>query len=136
MERFYVAFQSLPGDTIITGGNSGGRGFELPRSRHIFNVKVIATTDLCGETHGEVIDLALVLTPRQVAQIVWHFFSDITVRNGFPMKFLQRLMEKRWAFMTSPMYKHESASLIDQEGYDDIRYHRDMWAMRPPKQAA
>lgn len=129
MERSYQAFQSLQGSSIVIGGDYGNRDRERPSTRMFINVTVRACPPrecppLDGsDASGPEMDVCLGLTIPQVAFIVKMFFWEFISyppKNIFS-KFLQRLLEKRWAVMTSNVYKRPS---LDEEGYNYLLYHK------------
>lgn len=136
MERSFVQYQSLRGENVVTGGTSVMPGDDDHCSRLVLNIRARVVTNVHDEyAPGEEMDLALALTPRQVAQIVWEFFSDSAFGEGtIYHTFLRRLMTKRWALMTHPSYK--DARNADLPKFSDLQYHRDERAVRPRVRAA
>lgn len=120
MERSYQSFRALP-RANIQFGTSGGVGGEGPESRHFLNLTVQPTTNPYGDPVGEPIDITLALTPRQMAQIVRHFFADIILWSGIYEGLLRRLLTKRWALMTSPVFKTPK---LGGEDFKEMHYHR------------
>jgi len=93
------SFQSFHDDTleffvIDTAGQ------EKPYSCYTLRVRTHRTGT------EEPVDVSLTLTVPQLAQIVKHFFWEITVRHGWAVNFLQRLLVKRWAVMTDQTCKN------------------------------
>lgn len=121
MERF-SQFQSLHG-ARVTFGASSGQGHETPESVHFINVTAQPMSGPYGHAIGEPVEVSLALTVPQMAQIIMHFFWDIITRKGVCGQFLRRLMEKRWAVMTSPVAKSSKGG---GEWYEQMQYHRGM----------
>lgn len=113
-----ITLQSLRSSHVMLG-NDGGHGHERPDTLITINVvgKVLFSDFV--EVSGEEIYVQLSLSPKQVAHIVKLFFWDITTESIFG-KMLKRLLKKRWAVMTWPVYK--TASVISEE--EDVREMR------------
>jgi len=136
MERSYQTYQSLRGTNIMFGGTGGSRADEDHRTRHVLCIQARPCKNPYDEyQQGEEMEVQLALTTRQVAQIVWSFFSDRAFSEGTIFHtFLRRLMTKRWALMTHPSYK--DARNASEPEFSDLRYHRDPEAVRPRDRAA
>lgn len=98
MQRFYI-FQSLQDARIQVGGGEGQGGWETPQSR-------LAITVMAEDTGTkEQVEMQVWLTIPQIASLVVAFFEQILPLGGLYRGFLRRLLEKRWAHMTSPIAK-------------------------------
>ena len=116
MQQFSI-FQSLQDATIRVGGGEAQGGHENPESRIAISVK--AQPPHTGESEvGDGYELQVWLTIPQVAAIVADFFQEVAPPRTIYHKFLRRLLEKRWAHMTSPICKRE---IFEGEG----------WTMKP-----
>lgn len=130
MERSYQSFRA-PEGVAIQFGASDSVGNEKPGSLHFLNLNgVHVTPGPYGPAIGEPVDITLALSPRQVAQIVKHFFIEVVFAGGIYGKLLQRLMTKRWAVMTASEFK---GSDFDEAGFKEMHYHREV-AVAPPRQ--
>jgi len=86
-------------------GEAGGKGNETPHTRFILSVSAVPLSGPYGHPQGPAVDIFVEFTPRQMAQIVDHFFCHITDGGNVFTKMLQRLFKKRSAVMTSPSYQ-------------------------------
>ncbi len=123
MERSYQSFQASQ-DIVIQFGASDSVGNEKPGSRHFLNLNnVQPMSGPYGTPMGDPMDISIALTPRQVAQIVRHFFVEVVFAGGIYKALLQRLMAKRWAVMTASEYK---TPWLDDSGFRELHYHREV----------
>ena len=90
-------FQSHP-DQKLEFRISEIAGEEVPYSRHTLKVQA-------ADESGKVVDLSIQLTVPQLADIVRHFFWEVTVRGAWAAKILERLLRKRWGVYTKPTWK-------------------------------
>jgi len=105
MQRFYI-LQSLQNATLRVGGGEAQGGHENPESRLAITVMTeLQATEYSEPKKGEEVDLQVWLTIPQVASIVADFFQEVAPPGSIYHKFLRRLLEKRWAHMTSPIAK-------------------------------
>ncbi|MBI2055128.1 MAG: hypothetical protein HYT39_03465 [Candidatus Sungbacteria bacterium] len=122
MERSYQSFQA-PRDVVIQFGASDSVGNEKPGSLHFLNLNgVQPMSSPYGTPVGNPVDISIALSPRQVAQIVKHFFVEVVFAGGIYQKFFERLMTKRWALMTAAEYK---SPVMDSEAFREMHYHKD-----------
>ena len=123
MERSYQSFQA-PQDVVIQFGASDSPGNEKPGSLHFLNLNgVQPMSGPYGTPVGDPVDITIALTPRQVAEVVKHFFVEVVFAGGIYQKFFQRLMSKRWAVMTADGYKTAD---WDVNGFREMHYHREV----------
>ncbi len=113
-------YQSLQ-DAHIFMGNWGGKGRENPNTPLFINFSAVPCNGPAGEPAGDEVDLCIALTHRQVAEIVKAFFWDIIMypKNNVFGQFLNRLLKKRWAIMTSDVAKDSSS---DNPWYEVMHY--------------
>ncbi len=107
MQRFYI-FQSLQDNHLKFGGGNADKGWENPESRLAITMmtNLQGTNDDQAKTRSEdETEVQVWLTIPQMASIVVAFFEPILPLGGIYRNFLRRLLEKRWAHMTSPMAK-------------------------------
>lgn len=104
MQRFYI-FQSLQETQLLVGGGNADGGWENPESRLAITVKTHLTGTEDYQTRKEECEVQVWLTIPQVVSIVVAFFEQILPLGGIYRGFLRRLLEKRWAHMTSPIAK-------------------------------
>jgi len=117
----HFVFDTLPTAHVMIGKNTSV-GSEGPDSRFHLNVETtVEYTDYHGLTKGEQVYVCLSLTLPQMAGVVKDFFEPATVnyghenpRKNFFMELLDRLLRKRWAVATSPVYK-SSTFMSDDE---------------------
>jgi len=113
-----LAFRPLPDANIHVGGT--GCGYEEKESVIWLNLHVATPIGSDDQPCGEIVRLAIALTPAQYAQVVKQFFWDVTVSNPLMAKFLKRLLRKRWAIMTNELAKNERWPEIHLPRYDDL----------------
>lgn len=122
MERSYQSFQ-VPQGVVIQFGASDSPGNEKPGSRHFLNLNgVQPMSGPYGTPVGDPVDITIALTPRQVAEIVKHFFVEVVFAGGIYQKFFERLMIKRWALMTASEHKTPA---WDFDAFREMHYHKD-----------
>ena len=121
-------YDSLPESHITFGGGGGGPGWETPKALYYLNLEVVITpaTRADSMTIGEKVRLQLGLTIPQMAEIVKRFFHETVSHYGKPNPkknifntFLRRLLQKRWALMTSPVAKGPLMNIPDFPEADD-----------------
>lgn len=123
MERSYQSFQA-PAGMVIQIGTSDSAGNEKPGSRHFLNLNGIQPmTGPYGSPVGDPVDITIALTPRQVAQVVRHFFVEVLYTHSICSQLFQRIMNKRWNVMTASEYKTLE---LDQDGFREMHYHREL----------
>ncbi|MBM3191847.1 MAG: hypothetical protein FJZ63_04265 [Chlamydiae bacterium] len=118
MQRFYI-FQSLQNATLRVGGGEAQGGHENPESRLAISVMTELTGTEDYQPKKEECEVQVWLTIPQVAAIVRDFFQEVAPPGSVYHKFLRRLLEKRWAHMTSPICKRE---IFAGEGWTMERY--------------
>lgn len=115
----YQSYRTLPQSKVHIGGGSGA-GRENPETRLCINLMAQPTQAPYGEPTGEPMEICVELTVPQLAKIVCRFFSQVT--HGIYGTFLHRLLEHRWATMSSPVTKSRE---VGGEGYEYMCYHKD-----------
>jgi hypothetical protein len=122
MEQFLrldeLAFRPLPDASIRSGGT--GCGYEEKESVIWLNLQVATPIGPDDQPCGEVVRLAIALTPAQYAQVVKQFFWDVTVGSSLMAKFLKRLLQKRWAIMTNELAKEKRWPETHLPRYDNL----------------
>ena len=107
MERFYI-FQSLQGAKLQVGGGEAQGGWENSESRLAITVMTESHSTENYQRKKEQVEVQVWLTIPQVAMLVVAFFKRILPLGGIYRSFLRRLLEKRWAHMTSPICKRKT----------------------------
>ncbi len=112
-----IQFETILGARTLLGAGEGGLDREKPDSRYCINVNTKAY-DPVTDSFSRDIHVQLWITPTQIAEIVKQYFE--TMLRHAPKVYrqnLERLLRKRWAMMTSGIYKMKLEGLDRLEPY-------------------
>jgi len=114
-----LQFETIQGASILLGGGEGAPERETPSTRFCINVEAKA---LVNGDFTEPVHIQLWITPVQIAEIVKAFFLDFLRHAPRVYKeLLERILRKRWAIMTSGVYRMEIPGLSRLDPYHKIR---------------
>ena len=102
-----IQFETVQDARVILGGDAGGPDRETPSTRFCIDVDAKA---FVREDNGFTRDVRIQLwiTPTQIAEIVKGYFSDMLYNTSRVYReLLERILRKRWAVMTSSIYRRK-----------------------------